>query len=401
MPDSPPLAPSSRLVSLDAYRGFVMLLMAAEILQIPNVAKHFPDSLLWGWLAFNNEHVAWSGGLSEVCSLHDLIQPSFSFMVGVALPFSLAARSARGQSWWWMLGHALWRSLLLILLGVLLRSAHAKQTYWTFEDTLSQIGMGYPFLFLLGFLNNRLRCFVLLLLLTAYWGFFAHYEVPADWTPAMANVPAGWAYDFQGFASHWNLNHNPAWAFDRWFLNLFPRAEPFIGHPSGYSTLNFIPTLGTMLLGLIAGKWLKEREAPMQPALRLFVAGAVCFFLGVVLHTTGVCPIIKKIWTPSWTLYSGGWCCWLMAAFYLLIDVTGWKAWAFPLVVIGMNSIAMYFMAHSTKDYVGKTLDIHFGTQWTTVAGPTFVPMLHGAAVLLGLWLILLWMYRRRLFLKI
>ena len=86
------LAPA-RLVSLDAYRGLVMFLMMAEVLSFASVAKARPDSALWQFLAHHQTHVEWIG-----CSLHDLIQPSFSFLVGVALPFSLASRAARGQS---------------------------------------------------------------------------------------------------------------------------------------------------------------------------------------------------------------------------------------------------------------------------------------------------------------
>src|SRR5882672_3410224 len=135
-----------RLTSLDAYRGFVMFLMMAEVLRVSKVAAAFPDNGVWKLLAFNTTHVEWVG-----CSLHDLIQPSFSFLVGVALPYSITSRSARGQSAFAMTGHALWRALLLIWLGVFLRSVGRGQTNWTFEDTLSQIGFGYPILFLLGF----------------------------------------------------------------------------------------------------------------------------------------------------------------------------------------------------------------------------------------------------------
>src|SRR6478735_8599007 len=105
MPEVPaPDQPRVRLASLDTYRGFVMFLMAAELLRLPSVAKNFPDSWFWNTVKFHNEHVTWTG-----CSLHDLIQPSFSFMVGVALPFSIASRSAQGQSKGVMWLHALWR----------------------------------------------------------------------------------------------------------------------------------------------------------------------------------------------------------------------------------------------------------------------------------------------------
>lgn len=122
-----------RLASIDAYRGFVMFLMMAEVLHVGKVAAHFPGHPVWEFLKFHTSHVAWTG-----CSLHDLIQPSFSFLVGVALPFSLASRTARGQSRATMTAHACWRALLLILLGVFLRSLGWPRTNWTFDDTLTQ-----------------------------------------------------------------------------------------------------------------------------------------------------------------------------------------------------------------------------------------------------------------------
>lgn len=394
-PSTSPPKPE-RLISLDAYRGFVMFLMAAEMLQIPRVASHFKDSPLWQWLAFHTEHIDWTG-----CSLHDLIQPSFSFMVGVALPFSLASRSVYGQSRLQQWAHALWRSLVLVLLGVALRSVGEPMTDWTFEDTLSQIGLGYPFLFALGLASRRTRWIALATLLAGYWLFFVFYVPPADWTAAAANVPQDWSHDFGGFFAHWNLNHNAAWSFDRWFMNLFPRPSPFLGNGGGYSTLSFIPTLATMLLGLIGGQWLKDRTGPSQPLGPLLIAGASCLALGWGLEAAGICPSLKKIWTPAWTLFSGGWCFLFMAAFYAVVDVQGWKRWSFPLVVIGMNSIAMYVMVHLFEHFLGSTLDTHLGKGWAKIAGPAFAPMLHGAAVLLLLWLILLWMQRRKLHLRV
>ena len=136
--------PAQRVASIDVYRGFVMFLMMAEVLRLSKMAETFPDSEVWKFLAFHQTHAEWAG-----CSLHDLIQPSFSFLVGTSLPFSLANREARGQKLGWMLAHAAWRAILLTALGVFLRSVGHKQTNFTFEDTLSQIGMGYFFLFVL------------------------------------------------------------------------------------------------------------------------------------------------------------------------------------------------------------------------------------------------------------
>src|SRR5207237_3339174 len=111
-------------------------------------------------------------------SLHDLIQPSFSFLVGAALPFSLLNRGARGQSRKRMFFHALWRSLILILLGVFLRSTGRSQTNWTFEDTLSQIGLGYTFLFLIALRSMREQWAALCVLLLGYWLAFACCPLP-------------------------------------------------------------------------------------------------------------------------------------------------------------------------------------------------------------------------------
>src|SRR5271165_5805861 len=131
-PMLPRPASARRLGSIDAYRGLVMFLMMAEVLRFCAVASAVPGNTIWEFLCHHQSHVEWIG-----CVLHDMIQPSFSFLVGVALPFSLASRLARGQSPGRMAGHAVWRSLVLVFLGIFLRSIGHRQTNFTFEDTLS------------------------------------------------------------------------------------------------------------------------------------------------------------------------------------------------------------------------------------------------------------------------
>ena len=394
-----PITPSlpQRLVSLDAYRGFVMFLMMAEVLRLSSVAAALPASGFWQFLAHHQSHVAWVG-----CSLHDLIQPSFSFIVGVALPFSIASRLARGQSRLRLSLHAFWRALLLILLGVFLRSTGSGHTNWTFEDTLSQIGLGYGCLFLLGFRPVRDQWLAFAALLLGYWALFACWPLPgADFNWQATGVTADWPGNLAGFAAHWNKNTNPAWAFDGWFLNLFPRTKPFLCNVGGYATLSFIPTLGTMLLGLLAGNVLRSDRAPWAKVRWLAIAGVIGLVAGELLGWSGLCPVVKRIWTPSWVLFSGGWCLLLLAAAYAVIDLRGRKGWTFPLVVIGMNSIAAYCFAHLFEEFVGKNLTIHLGAGVFKVCGEAYAPLLHGAAVLLVFWLILFWMYRRKIFLRI
>lgn len=385
-----------RLASLDAFRGTVMTLMLAEVMRLPSMVQAFPASGFWAFVGFHTSHVDWQGG-----SLHDMIQPGFSFLVGAALPFSIAARRAKGQSFRYMVAHAAWRALILILLGIFLRSQSRAQTYFTFEDTLSQIGLGYVFLFLLGFTSRRVQVVALVLILVGYWGLFALYPAPGpSFNYADAGVPADWPHHYQGFLSHWNKNSNPAWAADLWFLNLFPREKPFAFNSGGYSTLSFIPTLGTMLIGLLAGGWLKSSRGPRDKFVGLAAAGVGLLLLALLLQWTGICPIVKRIWTPAFTLYSGGWVLLMLAGFYSLMEWKKWQGWAFPLVVVGMNSIAIYVMAGTMERYFLNTLKIHAGSIFW-IAGAEFEPVLRGFAMMLVFWAILYWMYRRKIFLRI
>jgi predicted acyltransferase len=279
------------------------------------------------------------------------------------------------------------------MLGVILRSIDEPQTKWTFEDTLSQIGLGYPALFALGCFSTRTRWIALVAILLGFWTFFALWSGTGHPTEV-------WQHHFSGFAAHWNLNANAAWAFDTWFLNLFPRKEPFIANHGGYSTLSFIPTLGTMLLGLFAGQWLRDRTSEGQVLKKLTIAGATCLAVGLISHWSGLCPSVKKIWTPSWTLVSGGWCFLLLASFFFIIDVKGWSRWAYFFIVIGLNSVTIYVMSWTTHSFFAEMLTTHLGHAPFRVFGKAFEHTLHGAAVLAIWWAILHWMHRRKLYLR-
>ena len=394
--DPPLITAPARLHSLDAYRGFVMLLMASEGLGFTQIARTFKDSGVWQFLAYQTDHVAWRG-----CALWDLIQPSFMFMVGVALPFSLASRQAKGQSFPQMLRHALGRSLLLVWLGLFLRSVHREQTNFTFEDVLTQIGLGYPLLFLLAWTKPRTQLVAALAILFGYWLAFALYPLPeAGFDYAKVGVPADWPH-LSGFAAHWDKNTNLAAAFDQWFLNLLPRAKPFVYNGGGYLTLSFIPSLATMIFGLLAGGWLRGGGQGSQKFWRLAAVGAGCLALGFLLDLTGICPSVKRIWTPAWAIFSTGWTCLLLAAFYGVIDLKGWRRWSFPLVVVGLNSIAMYCMAHLWEGFIRDSLKTHLGRHVFETFSAPCAPLVERLSILLVLWLLCWWMYRRKLFLRI
>ncbi len=449
---APPVAPSApkpaRLVSLDAYRGFIMLLMASGGLSLGYVATSFPDSHAWKVLAFHTDHVPWAGGTlldlsrqddaSEAVnrlggwfggSFWDLIQPSFMFMVGVAIPYSYASRRSRGDSNLRIWFHVFVRALILVALGIFLRSKSSRMTNFTFEDVLTQIGLGYPIVFGVFLLGRRsgvwpmVYVLALAAILGGYWAYFAYYPQPGpDFDYKSVGVPNGpWPWK-AGLFANWDKNSNAAQWFDVWFLNLFFRPKPWEFNGGGYLTLNFIPSMATAVFGLVAGDLLRGSWSKAGKFIALVALGVACLAGGAYAGET-VCPIVKRIWTPSWAVYSAGWTFLLLALFYGIIDCVGFRWWAFPFVVVGMNSITMYCMAGLIAGWVRDMLRIHVtkplnwlfewanerlpdsmhvqtGSDWYSFAG-VYGPVVQSATVLFVLWLICLWMYRRGIFIRI
>ena len=386
-----------RLASLDVFRGVTMLFMASEIMRIPAVARRFTESDAAQWLAYGLDHVPWTGFVPW-----DLIQPSFMFMVGVALPFSVASRRARGQPFAGQFWHAVRRALILILLGIFLRSQGRAQTYFTFEDVLTQIGLGYVFLFLLAHASTRVQWVSAIAILVGTWAAFALYPLPpAGFDSAVVGVPADWPHHLQGFAAHWDKNTNLANRVDQWFLNLFPREKPFVYNGGGYTTLNFVPSLATMIFGLLAGEVLRGTAGHREKLRTLLAYGAAGIALGTALHFLGICPLVKRIWTPSWAVFSAGWAAIFLALFYYVVDVKGYRRWAFPFLVVGVNSIAMYVIVHVAEHYTAEALRTHLGRGTFQAFGAAYEPILVGGVSLLIFWLMLLWMYRRNIYIRI
>ncbi len=400
---SPVVSPlPNRLISIDVFRGWIMFMMIAHVLGFCEVAESIPESQFWSWLCYHWSHVEWRG-----MALHDLIQPGFSFLVGTALAFSLASRRRRGQSDRGLVAHAAWRSLVLVLLGVFLRSMSRDQTNWTFEDTLSQIGLGYLPLVLISLAPRAVTWISIGVILIGYWLAFAIYPLPtSDFNYAAVGVDAGWPHLQEGFAAHWNKNSNLAWRFDTWFLNLFPVQTPFTHNRGGYSTLSFIPTLATMLLGLVAGHWLRE-QPPMSVTVRRFAIAAIsCLAIGYALDASGICPNVKRIWTPSWTLFSGGWCFAILGSLHLICDRRSehllCRIITFPFIIFGMNSIVAYVMEWIMPGFIKQSMSLHFGNDWSqSIVGTIYAPLLNGAVILLVIWSILFWMHKRQIYVKI
>lgn len=447
--NQPGTTPAGRLVSLDAFRGFIMIMLAASGFGLAHLAGSSDDSPLWNIvdrstlekLAFHFEHPPWQSSfvpgtqdasvgspwLHVGVSFWDLIQPAFMFMVGVAMPFSYARRASMGQSPWKRTCHALVRAIVLVLLGVFLYSLRSTSTNWIFPNVLAQIGLGYFFAYLLLGQPRWLQVTALVVILVGTWTGMQVYQVPQDFTPSQVNAhfERGELYDPP--YRQWSKNGNAFHAFDVWFLNLFPRpeGEPFEYNAGGYTTLNFVPSIGTMLLGILCGQLLLSSMPPRKKFLYLVGAALLCWGLGVVAGAT-CCPIVKRIWTPSWVLFSGGYVIGMLALFYLVFDLLPFKRLAAPLVVVGMNSIAVYMMGELLRGWFNdKIVHIHFDwlvngiltriAQLTNIVDKldvesgnvgdamylTFQPTVDAVTALIVIWLIAYWLLRQRIFIRI
>lgn len=156
-----------------------------------------------------------------------------------------------------------------------------------------------------------------------------------------------------------------------------------------------------MLMGLLAGGWLRDESGPSRVLLRFGAATLLGISVGWGLGELGWCPVVKRIWSPSFALFSGGWCFLQMGLFHAICDLAGWKRWTYPLVVIGANSITAYVMSWTLKGFILENLQRHFGSKAFEMFGESIAPAIQGAAILITLWLILWWMYRQRIFVKI
>lgn len=369
-----------------------MLLLASGGFGVVQMAER-AENVGTGWTVAAQlfQHAGWVG-----MSAWDLIQPAFMFMVGVALPFSYAHRRQLGHGWPGMFAHAGGRALALVLLGVLIESAGAARTNWVFVNVLSQIGLGYLLVFLLWRTGPVFQTGCLAALLLGYGGLFYYHDYlelgvrAADLGLTQAPMLNGW---FAPFSPHTNF----AATFDRWFLNLFPRPEIWLMHPGGYQTLNFIPATATMLMGLMAGELLLSGDSPEVKFQKLLLAGVPCLVIGIFAGVT-FCPIIKRLWTPSWTLFSGAFVIWVFAAFYGVIDVLGRRRWAWPLMIVGMNSLLMYLLAELGRPWIAQALARHGNPDWF---GGAYGPVIQQCAVLGSLWLVCAYLYWRRIFFRI
>ncbi len=394
---------SDRLYSLDAYRGLIMLALAFNGFGLESTSeralKVSPDSNFWQWVHYHFSHVHWVG-----CGFWDTIQPSFMFMVGVSMAYSYLKRFERGDSWLQMLAHAGWRSVVLILLGVFLISNGAVTTKWSLMNVLTQIGLGYVFLFLLWQRSAlvQLACAMAILIAT-FLGYqlFAGTGIDLRAGDPSVGITQEWASQYLAdVPPAWHKNANLGHDIDRVILNWLPQEKPFEFNSGGYQSINFIPSLATMIFGLMIGELIRSSRTHARKLIILSACAVTAMLAGIVWHWLG-CPIVKRIWTPSWTLFSTGICIGMTAMFYLVLDVWRWRWGSIMLTVFGVNSIAVYVMYMLLRPWTAKTLQTHFGSGLFQFAGEMYEPMIQSIAVGCCFWIVCYWMYRQRIFIRI
>lgn len=366
VPEAAEAAPV-RLMALDAFRGLTILGM----LLVNNIAMGdaTPDQMTH----------------AEMGQIHlaDLVFPWFLLIVGVAIPYAAASRSTRGVPYWKYLFKALGRAATLVALGCFLDSSALHRPVFDL-NVLQLIGLAYFVTVLAYILPLPLRLSIAAGLLLGHTYLLMHVVIPG--------VGRGVITDTQNVIAFWNQAFLSRW------------------HLSGLTSV--IPTAALALVGTALGDVLRSvRLSATRKFLALVLAGALMTTAGAWWSHS--LPMSKPLWTASYILYTAGWGSLILAAFYAVLDARGWRAWAFPLLVFGSNAIFAYVAPIVTKIYI---------LQGWTVVGPSGAGMsvqeallrasseqftrpvggaLYTACYVLFWWLVLLFLYRRRLFLRV
>jgi heparan-alpha-glucosaminide N-acetyltransferase len=362
VPAGQPPKPSAqqRYLALDAYRGFIMLILVSGGFGLAGLAQRNPA---FAGIAFQTDHMPW-----EWITFWDLIQPAFMFMVGVAMPFALARRIEQGATRRQLFWHVVSRSFRLILMSQILGSISGGRMHFQLINVLAQIGITYFLCYLIMQLRFRWQAGIAALLLIGHWALFAAF--PGTEGPFMSKT-----------------------------TNIGAVIDAFVfGHqnPGYWTTINFITSTVTTLFGLWTGQLIQSRRSHGEKMRIIAISAAACLGLGLVIHPWN--PIIKRICTTSFTLYSAGWVLLMLLAFYWLVEEKGYRKWTFPLVVVGANSIFIYSVANVLSGWLNRAVGVFtLSFRWLG----DFAPVAQSCAVLLVMWYACYWLYRRKIFFKL
>lgn len=361
-----------RLYSLDALRGFDMFwIMGAE--EIFHGLAKATGSPFWNTISIQFTHPDWNG-----FHFYDLIFPLFLFIAGVATPYSVGRELEKGKSKKQVVWRVVKRGLILVLLGIIYNNGLKIIPFSEirFASVLGRIGLAYMFANIIYiYTKQRGQVIWFFSILIGYWLLLKFTSAPG--------FPMGDLTMEGNFASY----------FDRLLLP----GKLYLGIHDPEGITSTIPAISTGLLGILAGNLLKS--SPLKPkykAYRLAVAGIVSLILAQIWNLDF--PINKNLWTSSFVLNVGGISLLLLALFYFIIDVLGYKKWAFFFKVIGMNSILIY-MSGGFIDWAYSTNSFF---QWLgQLVGDPFNVVIMAFCFVGIKWLFLYFMYKQKIFLRV
>ncbi len=359
-----------RIASIDALRGFDMFWITGGEEIIHAIHKTWPGPAATA-LDVQFHHMAWAG-----FHFYDLIFPLFIFVVGVVLPFSLTKHLEEGASRAQLYRRIFRRLVLLFLLGLVYNGLLDFDLHGLrIAGVLQRIAICY-FVAAIVVMNTSVKgqAYVLGGILLGYWAIMMLVPVP-DFGAGVI-TPQG----------------NLASFIDR---HLLPHPYCCFAFGDNEGILSTIPAIGTALLGVLAGHWLRSNRSPNRKTVGLALAGVASLLVAFIWSFNF--PIIKNIWTSSFVLFAGGWSLLLLALFYWIIDVKGYRRWAFFFTVIGVNAITIYLVGHLFKFATITTIFVHGFIGYLGPAQPIF----WAVSVELTGWLFLYFLYRQRIFLKV
>jgi predicted acyltransferase len=356
-PDAAPRK-TARLLSLDAFRGFTMILLISHGFGFHEAFKDWPGLQ---WLSFQTEHAEWAG-----CTVWDLIQPAFTFIVGVAMPLAfLRRRDVENKSIW---KHVLWRALMLLVLSNVLSNWNTSQPpKLQFINVLCQIAFSY------------VLCFAIMQLRFAW-------QVAA--AAAVMVFHHALFYAFPGPSGPFDQAGNIGAVIDLAVLGY--------NYSGYYTTINFLGNAITVLFGVWTGMLVASDRTHQEKMRILLGCAAGAFALGLALSPW--IPMVKRLWLGSFTFFSAGWVLLLFATFYWIIEMRKRTSWTFPLVVVGVNCIFIYSFAQVLRGWLARGIG-NFTGNFAFLGPIGAIPL--NLCVLAAMWGLCYWLYRRKIIFKI
>jgi predicted acyltransferase len=367
VPVSRPAA--ERVASVDFFRGLTMFLLIGEstlayqyFLQSDNPVLHF--------IGFELHHHEWHG-------LHfwDLIQPFFMTIVGVAIPFAVAARQRKGDTDRQILYHAIRRSLLLLFFGWALYCIGPERIVFRLQNVLAQLSVTYLVAFLIRKKSTAFQLTLTLVILLITDLAYRYFPV-------------------EGFNQPWTAFHNlGAWANNK--IEGVEKADI-------WASINAFPTIAHTVWGVLIGRLLMSGRPPKTKIRILLTAAAIALAAGYSLDWLNITPIIKKIATAAFVFASAGWTILALTVCYWLIDVKQLgKRTAHFFIIVGMNSIFIYLFFEVGSAKVINGMFRPFTRLLFSWTGNLTFEIMTSLAVWMAMWYLCYWLYKKRIFFKI